>query len=178
LAYKVWAPRAVLAYETSLEEAGQHRLADLTQRLFLGWDPEKILGQVRKDSPRQPLGWQAATGLYDLALACAADIPLFLSDWAPAEYVAGEYEPAQRALDLTFRSHQGEPYGVRIYSQKSPLEVSVNGEVLSPTAAKWQYDPGSGWLTIRLSGSEEKRIQILLGGDAAPLHPYFGKMAR
>jgi len=176
LAYKAWIPEAILAYEEALETAGQHRLADLTQRLFLGWDSNTILEHVRKDSPRQPLSWQAATALYDLALACVADIPLFLSDWAPAEYVAGQYDPVLKALDLTFRSHEGEPYTVRIYSQRSPREVSVNDEPLSPSNEKWQYDSGSGWLTIHLSGAEKKRIRILLGEAAAPLHPYFTKV--
>jgi hypothetical protein len=178
LAYKVWIPEAIQTYEKALETAGQHRLADLTQRLFLGWNPDAILEHARSDSPRQPLSWHAATALYDLAVACVADIPLFLSDWAPAEYVAGRYDPERKEVQLTFQSHQGEPYRVRIYSQMSPREVTVNSDVLTPSDERWHYDPGSGWLVIHLRGAEEQRIRIVLGDAVAPLHPYFTKVER
>ena len=176
LAYKAWIPGAIQAYEKALEDAGQHRLPDLTQRLFLGWEPVGILELAKSSTPRQPLNWNAATSLYDLALACVADIPLFLSDWAPAEYVFGQYHPERREVNLIFRSHEGESYEVRIYSQRAPREVAVDGESLPGSNERWSYDPESGWLVVPLQGAEEKRLRIVLGEPVAPLHPYFTKV--
>ena len=176
LAYKTWIPEAIRSYEEALEGAGQDRLPDLTQRLFLGWEPAGILEKARSATPRPPLNWRAANDLYDLALSCVADIPLFLSDWVPAEYVYGQYDPERRVLNLSFLCHEGEPFMVRIYSQRSPREVTVNGEVWPPSNEGWEYDPGSGWLVVRLRGSGEKRLHIILGEPVAPLHPYFTKV--
>jgi len=178
LAYKAWIPEAIQAYEEELEAAGQHPLPDLTQRLFLGWERAGILELAKSSAPRQPLSWHAATGLYDLAVACVADIPLFLSDWAPAEYVFGEYDLERKEVNLTFRSHEGEPYDVLIYSQRAPREVVVNGEPLPRSVKGWTYDTESGWMVVSLQGDEEKRLRIILGELAAPLHPYFTKVGR
>ncbi len=177
LAYKAWAPDAIRAHEEALQAAGQNSLPDLTQRLFLGWEPAGIRDRAVNSKPRA-MNWTATKDLYDLALACVAEIPLFLSDWAPAEYVRGRYDPERLELNLTFRSHEGERYKVRIYSRRAPREVTVNGKVLAQSDDAWRYDPGSGWLVIHLDGADEKHVFVRLGEPVAPLHPYFTKVLK
>ena len=176
LAYKAWAPERTREEEKALEAAQRNSLPDLTQRLFLGWEPAVILDQARTSKPRS-MNWTAAKDLYDLALACIGDIPLFLSDWAPAEYVSGLYHPDRQELGLVFRSYEGEPYQVRIYSQRAPQEVIVNDEELKRIDDAWHYDTKSGWLVINLQGTDEKRLRIRLGDPVAPLHPYFTEVS-
>lgn len=173
LGYKAWAPQHMRAYQETLEAAGQNSLPDLTQRLFLGWDTGELLERAKSNQARTPMNFNAAKDLYDLGLACIGDIPLFLSDWAPAEYVSGRYDPEASEIQLTFRSHEGEAYQVHLYSQREVREVTVNGQPVEASRSGWTYDPNSGWLAIHLAGADEKRLQIRLGDPVAPLHPYF-----
>ena len=108
-------------------------------------------------------------------LACVGDVPLFLSDWAPAEYISGRYDSDSLELDLKLRSHEGEAFQVKIYTQRAPREVAVNGQPIDNSSEGWTYDANSGWLLIRLEGADEKQLQIRLGDPVAPLHPYFTK---
>ena len=176
LGYKMWAPEHIRAYEESLEAAGQSSLPDLTQRLFLGWDARSLLERAKISRARQPINWTATKDLYDLGLACIGDIPLFLADWAPAEYVFGHYDPLRYRLNLTFQSHEGEPFRVQVYSQRAPQEVTVNDQPLQQSIHGWSYDANSGWLVIHLDGADEKRVVVRLGDPVAPLHPYFTKV--
>jgi len=173
LAYKTWIPQAIHAHEESL--GGGASLPDLTQRFFLGWDAAGLLDRAKASEPRQPLNWTAAKDLYDLGLACLGDLPLFLSDWTPAEYISGRYDPQTRELRLAFRSHEGEPFRVRLYSQRAVQEVTLNDE---PLKEGWRYDPQSGWLAVDLQGADTKHLLLRLGDPAAPLHPYFTERAK
>ncbi|MBN2450027.1 MAG: hypothetical protein JXR77_06540 [Lentisphaeria bacterium] len=175
LAYKQWAPAAIRAHEEALEAAGQNSLPDLTQRLFLGWDVTGLLARVKTSELRQPPNWQSTKDLYDFAVVCLGDTPLFLSEWAPAEYVEGQYDPALKALAVTFRSHEGEPFTVRLYSQREPVAIDLNGQAWPQAHDSWRYDRASGWLTLSLAGNDRKDLSIRFGEPAAPLHPYFGQ---
>ncbi len=182
LAYKTWAGDRMRREEEALEreaarsERRRISLPNLTQRLFLGWDIKGLREQARRaaESGRQRgTHWSSATSLYDLALLCIGDIPLFLSDWAPAEYVSGKYAPVQGELNLVFRSQEHAPYRVRIYSQREPLHVTVNGAAVAQSEGGWRYEPASGWFDIRLDGAGLERLHLVLGDSVAPLHPYF-----
>ena len=178
LAYKVWIPASIQAHEEKLHAEGQNSPPDLTQRLFLGWDLHDLLERFRNGSARPPINWSATKDLYDLGLASSGDVPVFLSDWAPAEYVSGQFDPAIQALSLIFHNHERGSYAVRIYSQREPRDVSENGVPVAVSSERWSYDPKSGWLRILLEGTDEKHIRIQLGEPVAPLHPYFTKVSR
>jgi hypothetical protein len=121
------------------------------------------------------MNFNAAKDLYDLGLACIGDVPLFLSDWAPAELISGHYDPDARELDLRFRSREGAAFPVKIYTQRAPRDVTVNDQPVAAGGTGWTYDPNSGWLVIRLEGTGEQHARIPLGEPLAPLHPYFTK---
>ena len=91
--------------------------------------------------------------------------------------MSGLYHTGQQELNLVFRSYEGDPYQVRIYSQQAPQEVIVNDEELKRMDDAWHYDIKSGWLVINLQGTDEKHLRIYLGDLIAPLHPYFTKIS-
>lgn len=175
LAYKVWAPQAAKAREAS--RGGRGGISNETiQKLFLGWDWETLWEQAKAagSDPGNRRGWLAGPPIYNMALIGIGDIPLFLSDWAPAEYKVGYYDPDTRHLRLEFVNHEGGEFPVKIYSQRQPETVSANGEELGADA--WQYDASTGWLIVSLSGSEPVTLEVALGEPVAPLHPYFTKV--
>lgn len=100
-----------------------------------------------------------------------------VNDWAPAELLGGSYDPDARELDLRFRSREGAPFGVKIYTQRAPRDVTVNGQPVAAASPGWTYDVNSGWLVIHLEGNGEQHTRIRLGEPVAPLHPYFTKTA-
>jgi hypothetical protein len=175
LAYKLWAPEAMDAEQKAFAAVGSNSLCDMTQRLFLGWNPDSLLNQVVQStsSGRRGLNWQSASDLYDMAVISIGNIPVFLSDWAPAELVSGLYIPESKEMNLVFNSELGEAFNVKIYSQYKPVKLMLNGAMLNNS---WIYDEKSGWLTVNLSGSEIKNLNILFGDKVAPLHPYFSSV--
>lgn len=181
LGYKMWAGKRTheeqLALAGGMENPPSSASPDVTQRLILGWDIN-ILSKAIENSSQQidyqrVPRWQESTSLYDMAILCTGDIPVFLSDWTPAEYLAGNYNEQQKRMDLTFQSHLGEPFTVKIYSLFSPEKITLNGQALT---TGWTYDNKTGWLKINLKGEDEKVLTISLGEKAAPLHPYFTKI--
>ncbi|MBK7930042.1 MAG: hypothetical protein IPJ98_22000 [Bryobacterales bacterium] len=178
LAYKTWAGERILAEQKAIEEttargSGRISFPDLTQRLFLGWNLAGLLEKAKAGIAQRrerPVTWNSATDIYDLALLCVGDIPLFLSEWAPAEYVSGRCDEKATEVELLFLSREAAAFTVRLYSQKEVNEVSLNSV---PLRNGWRYDAASGWLTVTVRGSGEQRLSVRLGKPAAPLHPYF-----
>jgi hypothetical protein len=173
LAYKMWAPLAMNEEQLGMKAAGSNALCDVTQRLFLGWDIDSLLHEVASNPnyhKKNPVRFQDAQDLYDMAVLCQGNVPVFLSDWAPAEYISGEYDNDKKEIRLAFQSHLGEPFTVRIYSHYQPVEVKLNGQHY---ADQWKYNKATGWLEVRLLGNEKKDLSIRFGKPAAPLHPYF-----
>jgi hypothetical protein len=184
LAYKIWAPFGIYEELKALSAGRENNpmsgsLPDNTLRMFLGWNRDSLLAATLKNSVISDAGriprWQEATSLYDMALLCIGDIPVFLSDWTPAEYISGNYNEQKKEMNLNFLSHLGEPFKVRIYSQFSPTEVKVNEKSIP---GLYNYDPKTGWLEISLTGNDEKHIVLKLGEKVAPLHPYYTKIAK
>ncbi len=85
-------------------------------RLILGWNSDSLLNQVI-DNPRfirkNPTSFNDAAGLYDMAVLCIGNLPVFLSDWAPAEYVSGSYNEEDKLMKLSFVSHLEESFTVK-----------------------------------------------------------------
>ncbi len=174
LAYKMWAPQAMDKEQKAIAATSRFQsLCDLTQRLILGWNSDSLLNQVI-DNPRfirkNPTSFNDAAGLYDMAVLCIGNLPVFLSDWAPAEYVSGSYNEEDKLMKLSFVSHLEESFTVKIYSQFQPLEVKLNG---NPIQENWDYNPENGWLKIALDGKNPANVELKLGQAVAPLHPYF-----
>jgi hypothetical protein len=177
LAYKLWAPEGMKREQMAMEAAGSNSLCDLTQRLFLGWDRDSLLDKVVNNpyyNKENPQRFQDAEGLYDMAVLCDGNRPVFLSDWAPAEYVSGHYDTENKEMELEFLSHQGKPFEVRIYSWYQPVKIEYNGAIIK---GDWDYDKKSGWLTIELPGLEAaQHIKIYFGTGGADIHPYFSRV--
>jgi hypothetical protein len=174
LGYKMWATKGMTAEQKALEKSGSNSSCDLTQRLLLGWNRDSLVNTTREstNSPRsRQLSWQSATYLYDMAILCVGDIPVFLSDWTPAEYISGTYNIEKKQMQLAFQSAEADPFTVRIYSRYQPLNLKVNDASFSG----WKYDSKTGWLTIDLQGGDRKNLQIVFGNEVAPLHPYLVK---
>jgi hypothetical protein len=133
-------------------------LVDITQRLFLGWDRDSLLSSV-KDNPRymreNPTRFTDAKDLYDMAVLCMGNEPVFLSDWAPAEYVSGDYDAKAKEMKLAFQSHLGDNYTVKIYSHYKPVDVRLNDNT---SHESWSYNPKTGWLEVNMTGSEKQTI--------------------
>jgi hypothetical protein len=179
LAYKAWIGRRIEAYERDLAAEEAKRgipvgWAHLMQRAFLGWPRAELLETARKFHDLYPRwGWQSTKAAHNLAAVCAADTPLFLADWSPAEYVGGSYDPDRGEAMLRFRNHEDGDARVRLYSQRAVRRVLRDGKELAPGADTWQYDARSGWLTMRLRDRGETVVTIQLGDAVAPPHPYF-----
>jgi len=144
--------------------------AHLMNRTFLGWPREELVTAARRfgDAHRN-FGWQSTKGPHNLAVICGAGTPLFLAEWAPAEYVAGRYSPQERVARLTFDNHEERGCTIRLYSQWAPESVQVNGA----PAQGWGYEAKTGWLTAPLPVGRAE-VQIALKQEpVAPLHPYF-----
>ncbi len=181
LAYKMWSGQRMNNEQIALA-GGCNRPArsagpDVTQRLFLGWNIDSISANILNknriiDYNKVPR-WQESTSLYDLAILCVGDIPLFLSEWAPAELLDGNYNAEIQIMKLSFRSALNEKYTVRIYSQYQPDELKINNV---KNADSFKYDSKNGWLEIYLKGVETNDIEIKFGKKVAPLHPYFTKI--
>jgi hypothetical protein len=172
LGYKIWAEKRMKEELTAMSggmREGFGASPDNLMRILLGWDLEKYRTPPSMEN-RRGTNWQSTTSLYELSAFCVADVPLFLSEWTPAEYVYGNYNQETRQVDLKFLSHLGEPFVVRIYSQRKPLSITQNEQMMD---TGWEYDPETGWLDINLSGKDLKSIQITLGDAVAPIHPYY-----
>ncbi|MBV5343391.1 hypothetical protein JZU68_07205, partial [bacterium] len=132
--YKSWATKKMTAEQKGIEANGSNSNCDLTQRLLLGWNKDSLLDLslkgTRSERSRQ-LNWQNASSLYDMAFLCVGDVPVYLSDWSPAEYISGNYNKDRKEMQLCFQSHQNEPFTVRIYSEFEPLKVHINTELMS-----------------------------------------------
>jgi hypothetical protein len=175
LAYKCLARDRIDAYERSLldverEENQPAGWAHLMNRTFLGWPREELIAAARRfGDAHRSFGWQSTKGPHNLAVICGAGTPLFLADWAPAEYVAGRYSPQERVVRLSFDNHEETGGTIRLYSQWAPESVQVNGA----PAQGWAYDGQTGWLTVPLTVGRSE-VQITLKREpVAPLHPYF-----
>jgi hypothetical protein len=170
LGYKVWVPESMNKMQRKIGPTSS--LCDLTLRMFLGWDRDSLLASVKSSRGfgTEPRGWQSAKDLYDIAVLDIGNIPVFLSDWAPAEYISGQYNEKNKEMYLSFQSHLGTPYSVKIYSHYRPHLIMLNDEKL---VSGWSYNPENGWLNIDLEGTGVMNLQIGLGNPVAPLHPYF-----
>jgi hypothetical protein len=180
LGYKTWTPVKMTEELKAMGSGGREggmgggsASPDNSMRILLGWDIETY----RKPTPassgnqnRRALNWQSTTSLYDLAFLCVGDIPFFLSDWAPSEYISGSFNLQTMMVKLKFQSHLGEAFKIKIYSLREPVKLLVNGQMASDS---WKYDSKTGWLEIILSGDNIKDLIIQLGDPVAPLHPYF-----
>jgi hypothetical protein len=181
LAYKMWAGKRTneeqIALAGGYNKPASNGSPDVTQRLILGWNIDSLAAGIRNpdrkiDYSRLPR-WQESTSLYDLAILCTGDIPMFLSEWAPAEFLDGQYNEEKKELQLSFRSHIDNAFEVKIYSQYAPKSILVNGSDKTKEAG---YDQKTGWLIIKLTGNDLKNITILFGEKVAPLHPYLTKL--
>lgn len=178
LGYETWIGKSMKDELTAMSGGGMYggrggASPDNMMRLLLGWDINdirKLESDGSAQANRRPTNWQSTTSIYDLAQLCVADIPLFLSEWAPAEYVSGFYQPEKQLLNLKFRSHIGEPFTVKLYSQRKPEKITVNGKV---NINEWSYDQNTGWMEISLKGNDNQDIDIILGEPVAALHPYY-----
>lgn len=63
-----------------------------------------------------------------MAVIAVAATPLFLVDWAPAEYVEGRFTPAERAVRSTLVNWEENDCSVRLYSHGPAEAVLFNGE--------------------------------------------------
>jgi hypothetical protein len=176
LLYKRFARDRIAAYERDVRAfERKHDVgtgwAHAMMRAFLGWPRQELLGGLRRFHEVKPnWAWQSTKAAHNLASVCAADTPLFLADWAPAEYVSGEYDPAQRTVRLTFHNRESGDYAVRLYSQHAPEDVQLNGKPFTD----WTYEEDAGWLTLRLSGPGAAQLVIrLTKKTTAPPHLYF-----
>lgn len=175
LAYKCLARDGMEAYERSLlaverEQNQPAGWAHLMERGFLGWPREELIAAARRfgDAHRN-FGWQSTKAPHNLAVLCVVRTPLFLADWAPAEYVSGRYSPRERLVQLTFDNREETGYTVRLYSHWAPESIRVNGVPLRG----WAYEAQTGWLTVPLPVGQAE-LQIALKQEpTAPLHPYF-----
>jgi hypothetical protein len=181
LGYKLWSAKHTnqeqIALAGGYNTASSNTGPDLTQRLILGWNIDSLSvglkNQVQNIDYQRAPRWQESTSLYDLAILCVGDVPVFLSEWSPAEYLHGEYNEQNKMMNLTFRSHLAEDYKVKIYSLFEPIDLLVNG---NKADGLWKYDPTTGWLEINLTGDDAKNLSIRFGNKVAPLHPYFTKL--
>jgi len=173
LAYKLWSAgrmKEELAAMNYGTRDGFGASPDNLMRLMLGWDPSPFLKIPEQTENRRTPNWQSTTSLYELSALSVADLPLFLSDWTPAEYVSGIYNPRDKTVNLRFRSHTPEPCNIIIYSGYKPEKFILNG---SPNEKNWKYDPLTGWLLISPDVADAQEISFQLGDQVAPLHPYF-----
>jgi hypothetical protein len=178
LGYKTWVGKSMKEELTSMSGGGMYggrggASPDNMMRLLLGWDINdfrKLESDGSAQANRRPTNWQSTTSIYDLAQLCVADVPLFLSEWAPSEYVSGLYQPEKQLLNLKFRSHLGETFTVKLYSQINPEKVTINGQ---DSKNAWSYDQNTGWMKISLKGKDMQDIEVILGDPVAQLHPYY-----
>jgi len=75
----------------------------------------------------------AGSGFYWMAPIVYAELmnrhsPVVLSEWAPAAYVSGRYDPATRQADLVFRLPEGKTAIIEAGVRSLPSAVLVNGE--------------------------------------------------
>ena len=181
LLYKRFAAERINAYERDVAAfAREHGVASgwahLMQRAMLGWPRDELIAEARRFHEQKPnWGWQSTKGPGNLAVVCVADTPLFLAEWAPAEYVSGRFTPADDTVRLTLDHREPQPCEMRLYSQRAPVAVRLN----DAEHKAWTYDAKAGWLRITLPGSGVARLAIRLGKEAkAPLHPYFARRER
>lgn len=176
LLYKQFARDRAEAYERALDVAAEENKrapgwAHLMQRAILGWPREGLIEAAKRFNAERPdWGWQSTKGPHNLAVVCVADTPLFLADWAPAEYITGRFTPTDRTVRLSLNSREPGPYSIRLYSRWTPLELRVNGRAHEG----YSYEAETGWLAVALQGSGETAVEIRLGDKAAaPPHLYF-----
>jgi hypothetical protein len=177
LGYKTWAPLRMKEELSSMGGQGRDigrgsASPDNMMRILLGSDIETFRQLAPAGSPeaaRRPVNWQSTTSLYELGYICTADVPVFLSDWTPAELVSGNYNPQAKIFNIKFKSWLGKAFMVRIYSQYEPNKLTVNGKEIN---GKWKYDAKTGWLDIQMEGIDDSELIIHLGKAVAPLHPY------
>ncbi len=176
LLYKHFARDRMDAYEHAVQATEREYKvaagwAHLMDRAFLRWPRQELLATARQFHTERPnWGWQSTKGPHNLAVVCVADTPLFLADWAPAEYVNGRFTPGDRTVRLAFDSRESGSYSVRLYSQWPPRDARLNGKPF----ADWSYVAQTGWLTLKLRGPGEAKVEIRLQEQArAPAHPYF-----
>lgn len=87
---------------------------------------------------------------------------IFLIDWQPAELIDTSYSGTQLTLKLLNKQEQ-EFYKVLLYSERIPVNVTVNGKKINGeiTAGKqeaWSFNNTNGQLTIVLSGANGNTI--------------------
>ncbi|MEQ9459336.1 MAG: hypothetical protein RIG82_00075 [Phycisphaeraceae bacterium] len=141
-------------------------------RLMVEWQRDQVLATALK-TERANSGtnaWRSLMAPHNLALITNADNPLFLSEWAPAEYVSGAYHPDSRTVELVLNHVEAEPCMIRLYTQRRPALLSNNG-VLSHD---WTYDERDGWMLFSIPANQQSKIRIQLDHvRPANLHPYF-----
>lgn len=109
-------------------------------RSLLGEDEETLLRELAHNRDT------AGSGFYWMAPIVYAELmnrhsPVVLSEWAPAAYVSGRYDPATRTADLVFRLPAGKTAVIEAGVRSLPTAVRVNGRpatgaVLDPAARK------------------------------------------
>ena len=75
----------------------------------------------------------SGSGFYWMAPIVYAELmnrhsPVVLSEWAPAAYVSGRYDPATREADLVFRLPEGKTAVIEAGVRSLPVSVHVNGQ--------------------------------------------------
>ncbi|QDU70589.1 hypothetical protein [Mucisphaera calidilacus] len=141
-------------------------------RVMVEWPREEILATALKTERKNSRSdaWRSLMAPHNLALIVSADNPLFIAEWAPAEYVSGSFDPDTLKVSLVMNNVEHEPCTLRLYTQRRPDGVAVNDAAISD----WAYDENKGWLTIEIPGNQQSSVVIDLTEDKpAELHPYF-----
>lgn len=94
-------------------------------RSLLGEDEETLLREMAHN--RETSG----SGFYWMAPIVYAELmnrhsPLVLSEWAPAAYVSGRYDPETQEADLVFRLPEGKTAAIEVAVRSLPAAVLVN----------------------------------------------------
>ncbi len=174
LLHRLYAADHMNRWQHAIDEAAARRKAapgwgHLMMRAFLGWPREKVLAAARRfHEIKKNYGWLSAKGPSNIAAVCTAYTPIFISDWAPAGYISGTFNPATHAAALRFKSSR--PFTIRLYSRWRPLQIAIDGKRLS--AKSWSYDASSGWLTIHAPAGSSNITIRFSDKPSAPPHPY------
>ncbi len=175
LAYREWSPKLMDGYQRALVEAEaefkrpvgwMHQM----QRAVLGWPSDEVRQtSVAYREFKPNFGWQAAKAPSNLAVVQSSSGDMFASEWLPAGYVSGRYEPAANRAVLQLTNEQPGPVKLELFSKRRVTGLTLNG-----AAVRFGYDPQTGWLSAALAGQGELEVVVTVCERVAVKHPYLG----
>jgi hypothetical protein len=136
----------------------------------LGWPAAEIrqtAADFRQFKPN--FGWQSAKAPSNLAVVQSSGGDAFLSEWLPAAYVSGRYEPAANRVILNLANDQPGPVRLKLFSKRRVTGLTVNG-----AAVQFAYDARTGWLTAEAVGQGQLEVVAMVGERVGVKHPYLG----